>query len=407
MRIVIIASLCVFGSRFLAAQEAIEIDLRSAIDRVEHNSYSLQAAYQQIPFSLAQRMEGLSPASPGLGVDYEEVPNRQGLGKFGQRTFSIEQSFDFPLRYVFKYDALTSRVNAARAGYQSEVTGIKADTRNRYFLWLGSIEKMKITKESLKIAQDFYDKTQQLRSAGQVGRLALSRAKINLTEADIEFDKASNDEIIKRNELIQILALPSKTILKATDSIQYWVQSEVVVLPVIFDSSQSTMFRLSQARLGELKAALVFERTGYLPDISLRYFKQSFNGNNKYYGAGIGLSFPLWFFNRHGTVMQAKAAYQTSRIQFEQTKLNLVTTYQSLYEAFTKYKNKMSQYQSITVDAQSVFKDASLGYAAGEISYFEFLDAQRSYLQAKNTLLEIRLLYLTTLTELYKITGGV
>ena len=103
---------------------------------------------------------------------------------------------------------------------------------------------------------------------------------------------------------------------------------------------------------------------------------------------------------------KAKANYIAGLENYQQITLNINAKWKSLVVILNQYQDKMKQYSSLITDAALISADAKRAYNAGEIGYLEFLDAQQSYLQSKNLLIETQLNYLTTLTELYRLSGN-
>ena len=324
-------------------------------------------------------------------------------GDKSRQALFVEQSMEFPLRYISKYKSLKLQTDVAQASYQKDVLELKAEARNVYLSWLAGKSKLKSSTENFAIANSFLDKTTQLNAAGQVGRIVLSRAKITLAQADLELTKNKNEELARRYELLALLGLSTDVTLTANDSLEALLPLDISFQNNI-DTTKQIDFLLSQQIVNQNHKELNYQKWGFAPDLNFRYFKQT--ESNKYYGPAVGITVPLWAFSQAGAVKKAKANYTASRENYQQTALNINAKWKSLVVILNQYQDKMKQYSSLITDASSISADAKRAYDAGEIGYLEYLDAQQSYLQSKNLLIETQLNYLTTLTELYRLSGN-
>ena len=380
------------------AQQTTEIDLESALKTAEEKNLNLKAAEENIRFAKGSLKERIFPQNTQIGIDYEESGD-----DFGDRIYYVEQELEFPLRYYYAYRAGSAGIHLAEKNYKKTVADIKADVRNTYLLWLQAFSKVKIAENNLAVAQEFSKQTERLYKAGEVGRIVFSRSKISLSQAQLNLQMANNQEITGRNNLLNLLNMASGTQIVPKDSLSGLVNIDKQRFTGSYDSAKTTYLAYMEAQLKQNQRELSFARSGYLPDITLKYFQ--FANNTGAAGFGFGLGIPLFFPSQMGTVQKAKANLEISRYQLEQVKLQLSHTTNTLQTINKQYEAQLNSYELLATESKQILEDSRRAYEAGELSYIEFLDAQQAFLQSSNMLIDVQYQYLSSFTNLYKLNG--
>ncbi|MGZ5283496.1 MAG: TolC family protein [Bacteroidia bacterium] len=380
------------------AQQKAEIDLKTALQTAEKQNLTLKSAKENIKFAKGSLKERMYPQNTQIGIDYEESGD-----DFGDRIYYVQQQIEFPLRYYFAYRAGSAGINLAEANYKKIAADIKADVRNAYLLWLQSFSKVRIAENNLAVAQEFRKQTERLFKAGEVGRIVFSRSKISLSQAELNLQMAKNQEITNRNNLLNLLNMASGTQIEPKDSLSGLVQVDRQKFTGAYDSAKTTYLAYMESQMKQNQRELSFARSGYLPDITLKYFR--FANNTGAAGFGFGLGIPLFFPSQMGTVQKAKANLEISRYQLEQVKLQLAHTTNTLQTINNQYATQLQSYETLAEESKQILDDSRRAYEAGELSYIEFLDAQQAFLQSNNMLIDVQYQYLGSFTNLYKLNG--
>jgi len=113
-----------------------------------------------------------------------------------------------------------------------------------------------------------------------------------------------------------------------------------------------------------------------------------FNGQTRYYMAGLQLEFPIFSGNRNKyKIQQSRLDLQDAQLQLEQTKQQLQLAnsmaYRNLQSAWKNYQSSKSQLEA----AQAYRRLIAKGYQAGSNSYIETVDARNQYTSASMALL--------------------
>ncbi len=113
-----------------------------------------------------------------------------------------------------------------------------------------------------------------------------------------------------------------------------------------------------------------------------------FNGQTRYYMAGLQLEFPIFSGNRNKyKVQQSRLDLQHAQLQLEQAKQQLQlansVAYRNLRSAWKNYQSSKSQLEAVQAYRRLITK----GYQAGSNSYIETVDARNQYTSASMALL--------------------
>jgi heavy metal efflux system protein len=388
----------------LNAQTKKPISLSEAMNLAVSNNHGLKASYQQVEIAKGNYKENFFLPSPWINAEFKEVPSGESLSSSQERSFGIQQQIEFPLRYPYKIKALKAGVSSAEFGYKQDELSLKAQTRNSYISWLGTVSLLQLAQENLKLAEEFSASSAKLNEAGEIGAIPLSQAKLGVSQAKLQLNTATNNEIKARADLLTLLGLTNDITLEPTDSLTSI--AVVNVLPLTFDTLNQVSLQYSNSLVGQSKANLAYQRSAWLPDLSVEYMRQRIDGNNGFYGIGVGISVPLWFFNQQGAVQRTRAAYLQNLESYEQTRLAVTNQWKVIQNTIAQYQANIDEYKTMATESTVLVSNAKKAYEAGELSYLELIAAQQQYIQAKNTYLDNLLNYQLSLTDYYSIIGG-
>lgn len=368
------------------------------------NNHGLKASFQQVQMAKGSFKENFFLPSPSLNAEFSEVPQGESLSSSMERTFAIEQQMEFPLRYPYKIRALKAGITSAELSYKQEEINLKAQVRNAYINWLGAISLLKLAQENMKLADDFAASSTQLHEAGEVGAIPLSQAKLGVSQARLQLNTATNSEIAARSALFAMLGLPGDAAIEPTDSLPSI--GMISNIPLVLDTLSQVNLKYFNSLVQESKANLAYQRSAYLPDLRLEYARQRIDGQNGFYGVGLGITLPIWFFNQQGAIQRSKAEYLQNQEIYVQTQLNIINRWKAIQSMLAQYQANINEYEKMTDESRILVQNAKKAYEAGELSYLELIAAQQTYIQSKNIYFDNLLNYQLSLTDYYTITGG-
>jgi len=163
------------------------------------------------------------------------------------------------------------------------------------------------------------------------------------------------------------------------------------------------------------------ERAKLLPDLTIGYFNQSFNGlgqnlaeesvmydsSDRFSGVLFGISLPIWAKPQLSKIKaeQFKTKEREATYQGITNKMN--THYILLVERFAQLQINIESYNEYALpQAKLIFKQAQRGFKEGEIGYVEYIQSLDRAAKIELDYLEIINQFYQTKTDLEFITGN-
>ena len=386
----------------LSLNDALEIGLKQ-------NPELLQSA-ENINAAKGRFWSGISLPQPELELTYEYAPTNSSLNNYGERTFAISQSFEFPTNYFLKGSKFTKEEESAYQQFLLKEKQLVAEIRTAYNKVLAKQKLLMYAEEYLVISEDFFKKAQIRFNVGEGTNIEQLTARVQLSEAKNKLGITKNELAIAFSELNYSLGFgknnyESNFIL--TDSLVY-IDHRVTV-----EKLQELLEEINpQIKIAEIETGISsVEKTlawsSLLPNFSVAYFKQSRDGDNGYYGASFAVSVPLWFLlDQSGIIQEATANALISEAILIQTKneMNL-----RLKNAHTDYNNNQQQVvtyiEDILPQAEEAYRSADKSYDAGELSYIEYMQVKQLLINARENYITALFNYNQTIIVLEEIVG--
>lgn len=364
----------------------LEDALRLALAR----NYSLSAAKNQAAASEGGVTQARIIPNPQLEVLVEDTQ------KSTQTTTGV---LNIPIELGGKRSARIRAAELSRDITQADLVTAVADLRAQTILTFFDVviaqEKVDLARSSVRIASSAARVAGRRVAAGKVAPLEESKAKVELANAELEANEASNELQLARQRLSSLWGNASPAFTKAS--------GELDALPVrpALDDLRAELVgapRLEAARLAveRSRAQIGVERSKRYPDITVSVGAKRDNelGRNQ---AVLGVSMPLPFFDRNqGNLYEATMQAYKSQDEYRGLEVQMMT---ELLQASSQFDLSRASAQTlkstILPGAIRAYETASKGFEAGKFGFLEVLDAQRTLSQA-------RIRYLSVLSRTYQ-----
>ncbi len=329
------------------------------------------------------------PDNPSIGIEVEETPMGANWENANEKRYFIEQTIDFPTNYLFNYKILNEQIKFKRFLYEERKRELIYQATAAYWQAVFYRDLVTLFERNLKLAEIFYQKAARAYELGEVDRLFLLKAKVNLSESSAELSSAKQDYKSSMSQLKAVLAIEknaySRIVLMDTLSfsepgVNFDSLRQSLTLNPRFQAAQSYKSIATNARRLALGK--------FLPEFSISYFKQKIE-NNDFWGGEIGISVPLWFMKNAGLVQQRRAEEHMAEQALSAEKFALTKEFDTAVAQLEKAIQRVKNLQSgLLSEAEEVFRVANSSYAIGEIGYLEFIDAQQMLIRTKKDYLE-------------------
>ena len=332
-----------------------------------------------------------------------EVPKTEISGTFGQlnsvsfdESFSISQQFNpalFKARKQLLNESLTSSKIESEVAEQELKFNIRAMWNE--VAYYKSLYSTLLSQDSL--LERFATNAARRYEVGEANLLEKTTAEMVSAQ--------SKNDLLKTKTMIENSSLKILLLLNAD---QVFVLTDTEIKPVEFllnsDSSNLVNNPILQLVLQEVEVAKGSRKTQKaeaFPDITAGYFIQSMQGeqevngelvyyNNtpQFHGFSIGLSIPIFYGAQKSKVEMANTTILMEEQHAEFVQLQLQQQLKSQVQQLMVMRQELDFYEnSALLNAGLLMEKSSIGYANGDIGYFE-------YNQALQTGLEINKAYL-------------
>jgi outer membrane protein, heavy metal efflux system len=390
-------------SHGIYAQETGLVGLDSFVRHaVEHNP-QIQKAYYDWKAEEYKVRQAKSLPDPmvsytnfGEGVQTRTGPQE---GKYG-----FSQTIPFPGKLGLKGKAQAKQAQMLKEQYEATKNEVVKDIKFAYFdlFWVDKAievneEEKSIMERSEKVAQRKYESNlvpqqdvikAQVELSTIIKKLFLLRQNRQSLVAKMNslLNRAQDTPIAKisdiehkdfRHKLKDVLA-------KAQNSRQELIAAHLSVERAEFQESLARMDYLPDFTVG----------TEYI-EIGGGTSTHPEDGDNVWMGM-ISVNVPVWFGRLKAQLDEKKAELEAAKKNEEDVENRVSFEGQDLYSQITTYKDIVSLYETALIpQAQQAFDASQVGFETGEVSFLDWLDTERTYLQT-------RLAYYKAITDYHK-----
>lgn len=378
--------LCVSAAPRAAAQPvfSMRLSLRDALalahmERGNPMNPRLAAAMAEIRVENGRRLQALSPPAPELLYHEEEIAAGASFGGGGQRIWQVSQEFDVPLLFGLHSRQYAASGRAAERRYEALRRELRAGVIRAYARASARMEQVKLLRDNARLMADFAEKAALRVRAGDAAPLEALRARSERELARIALGNGERELMAALGELYLLL----DRIVTPGDGDTL----DVLPLPAVDPASLADWDVESHPLLQEadwLRAAAEANSSRnwmlLLPTFRAAYFRQEIASTGRFWGAELSARVPLWFFlGQRGAIEERNAL--TAQAQEE-----LTYRFAALHHRFNAargsaaaaLRSARSYADSLLPEAGEIRRSAERAFAAGGISYLEYIDAMKN-----------------------------
>lgn len=402
----------ILSTLFLPAIAFAQDDMKSftldmAIEMAMKNNPRVLAAEKEVDAARGRSWTTWWLPDPAFTAEFEEIPDGQGLGSFGERRLAVTQSIDFPTNIFFKKKLAGNDVNTTRMQLAQTELEVRADVKQAYYDLLAKRDQMNLARENLQLAQEFLDKAQTRYDVGEAPWLEVVRAKVAVAQAENELAQAQSEVEAAQAALNALLARPAEAPVNAADTLAY--RSFDLSLPELKQQAfaRHPRLRAEDYQVGMAQQVRNLAWGSFLPDIEFSAFSQNIDGNSDLYGVEFGFSVPLWFlFRQRGNIQEAGGLLNAAEYRRQNEKHLLDADIESAYAAVQSRRQQVEKYlDTLLKQADEVYRIALRSYEEGKVGYLQFLEAQQTLIEIRRGYIRALANYQVAVAELERATG--
>ena len=344
--------------------------------------------------------------NPSLLLEVEEFPTEESrrLGA-SERGFGISQAIPIGGRLGASSSVAAGRRSVAAMRYVWERRKILTEVKQAFIQLLASGQNVALARETLDIAGQFHDLTNERFKAQAIPEMELLKAAVNRATAEADLRAAQSAAAVAIKRLHALLGDTDFPIERFQGELH--VRFELPSLEslkgqVIVEHPELEIAR-RQKDLADRELGLA--RAERIPDIGADLLFAWTPEEDRILEAGLSIPLPL--FNRNqGRIVGAEVRRRQAELALQGARNGAALSLIEAYRGFAAAQERVTGYrETILPKAEEARSQTDEGYKAGKFSYLDVLDAQR-------TLSEARSAYLSALqdlnrlaAELEKVTG--
>ncbi len=366
---------------FAQEQESVQVGEKEAVQSIL--SRHPLAANADLMVRAAQAGRSSMINFQPLEVIYEKGQINSALV---DQYLGVTQDLGSPLVHVMRAQETNREIELKETEGEILQHRLEREARLAYWEWIYRIRRSELLAEQARDMETFLELARKRVQQGEDAPLESALAASRESDARNRALAAQDEAELARQNLIRTCFLEG-SILPA-DSLVRPLPDPIPENgdPLLMKNYYLKQYELDHAGYGK-------EKAGWFPSLSVGYFNQEIDQVKGFNGWSVGLSFPLWFFPQQARVKQARIRQEMSWNEYLYQGSRLDGELQAQKQAIRRYARQVDGYETSSLKQAALLEIASNNqWKGGMIDYVE-------YLQARETILSIRLGYLDALYQ--------
>ncbi len=373
------------------------ITLRQALSLALLRNPELAAFSWEVRAREARALQASLLPNPEISVELENIGGSGEASGFDQTetTIGLSQLIELGGKRGKRTRVAALESDLAAWDYEIKRLDVLTQVTQSFVGVISAQERVALNTELVRVAQRFVNIVAQRVQAGATSPAEESRARVALSNAQIQLDRTQRELEAARKRLAATWGSSDPAFQQAGGQLDTSLKilEYDQLLSLLSQNPEIARWAVEMKRRG---AVLSLAKAQSIPDPSigggLRRLNES--DDNAFV---VGLSIPVPIFNRN------QGATEAARMRINQgdwarhaTELRISTLLAESYQGLSTAFNEATTLQiSVLPEAQKAFDIINDGYKLGKFGFLEVLDAQR-------TLFDSRSQYLLSLTEYQK-----
>ncbi|MBK5192849.1 MAG: CusA/CzcA family heavy metal efflux RND transporter [Flavobacteriaceae bacterium] len=353
------------------------------------------------------------------------LPNTEFNAEYGQTNsiydddlrFSVSQRFAFPTVYTGRSKLNKAQVKSSGFLEAQTKNELIARVKSAYFNLLFEKSRQEIFLLQDSIYKNF-NRAAEIRFKTGESNL-LERATAGSRVAEIKVQQEENKTAIRsyQNQLMELLNVEESVEVKVVE-LKALVQDNLLISESDSLQNPTLQWYRQQIEISRLENSV--ESLKLLPELTLGYFNQSFNGpgqnlagdpvvfdsSDRFSGVMLGLSIPVWAKPQFSRIKAGKLKMKENAARYEAMNDKMNTQFRMLLDRMDQLQKSIVYYSENAIpQAKLIFKQAQRGFKEGEVGYVEYIQGLDRAAKIEIDYLEIINQYNQTKTELEFTTG--
>lgn len=344
-----------------------------------HTSPTIQHGSARVVAAQGQHVQaGLYP-NPRIGYHGVNMGNR---GTAGRQSGFIEQRIVTGGKLELDQQMACQEIQNQQALLTAAQQRVMTDVRSRFYAALIAQRNEELAHELYAVADDLTKSTQQLLKAGQTSENALLQAEIEVEQANIFKDNATNALQEAWRQLAVVVGTPQLPHAQLDgDFASAFPQRDLDTLSAQLLASHP-LITAAQARIDRAAIAIVRAEREVIPDINfLAGAGRTNHTGDDTARAQLSIELPLWDKNE-GNILSAKGNLSAAKAEKKRIELHLQQQIATTYRQYANAQHQAQRYRDrILPKAKQSLDLVRKGYNNGQVEYLMLLNSHQKFVQ--------------------------
>jgi len=363
---------------WLSASEG-PLSLENCLDlALEQNPELLAAQQRQIA---AEARIQQARAIPQLNLDYDSDMQEGVLdvGRPGETYLGLSTTVEFPGRRGLRVDIAHRESAEVGAELTTKYLDLVFDVKTAFFDLLLARTKLDYANQNVALVDTFADLATARFETGDVGKVEVLRAQVELAGARDTLHSAENSEQIAAARLALLIGNdPSEPILTQDDfpPPPELPDAETISRSAADSRPEVLAYRTALDRevLSEKQA-----RRGRLPDLELGIANHRIDGEGSFWNVTVSVPIPLFQQQFKGEIAEARANQKVLQYELSYLQSQIALEVQASHRQAQTARERLDLYSDKLLDeAREVYEMYVFSYEQGEINGLELNAARLS-----------------------------
>ncbi|GAC1624647.1 MAG: TolC family protein [Nevskia sp.] len=372
-----------------------ELGLAQVEARVEHDNLDVRLARQAIDGARADVTTAGERPNPVLSLNSSSYDLRRGLGpgdalhKQSDTILRLDQPIERGGKRGLRVDAARAGLLAAQADYAEQRRESLQAVRTAFYALLRAQHKLEIEREIDELQQQTLAAAERRRNAGDLSASDLARLRVEALKAANDRQRAEAEQRAARAALAVLIGCAADSPFAMAAGT---LPAPVAVIAQPGDAAPRPDVAAAEARAAQARSAFDLAKAQRVRDVSIGLQVEHYPNGVPTPGdgqllAGIGISLPLFLFNRYdGEIARAAADAEASRTQLARARAVAEADRAAAQETLAAAAAVVQRYRdAILPQAQVAAEAVEYAYAHGATPLLDLLDARRTL---RNTRIE-------------------
>jgi outer membrane protein, heavy metal efflux system len=365
------------------------------------------AAEEDYQASRARVRQAREFPQPSLELDFDLQPRLLSFRQAGESYFGLSQTIEFPGKRSLRGKIASLESREVLADKDLLRLELVFQVKEAFYRVLLAAEKREHAFQDLELARDFLGKAEAKFEAGDIARVEVVRAGVEVSKAATAMKLAENDVLLAKARLNYLLGRGKFEPVEVTGDL---VRAAVPIDKEAF-VREAMRSRPEMARTAARLEGEAGRRTeaamSYLPDFDLGVSQHRIVGEAKTWDLTLSVPIPLFFWQpARGRIAETKANIRSLEKEAEDLRNLIVLEVEQACLSAAAAESQITLFEKEILDqAEDVYDLILFSFEEGEIGGLELIEARRTLVEARKAYADALYTYSMTLAVLERSVG--